>query len=275
MTIEELKSKSAEISERVAYLAKFLKIADHQAQVRELEGVMTRPDFWDDKEKAQETVQKLSSEKNIVEPFENLRKHSDDFCALAEFAAEDESFLAEADTAYADLEKEIDKMELLSFLSGKFDRMNCFFFIHAGAGGTESCDWASILLRMYRRWFERKGFKDEKKECPPVERFFSETSFWNTPIPADAEIDPRSDEMIGYLKKDHSGQNFRDDDFPQCLSGSRSQVERSLIETVIHLFEFRHHGEIYKRSAQYHMSDHQRNKCILLNPEHDDQEDTD
>ena len=50
--------------------------------------------------------------------------------------------------------------------------------------------------------------KDEKKECPPVERFFSETSFWNTPIPADAEIDPRSDEMIGYLKKDHSGQNF-------------------------------------------------------------------
>ena len=52
MTIEELKSKSAEISERVAYLAKFLKIADHQAQVRELEGVMTRPDFWDDKEKA-------------------------------------------------------------------------------------------------------------------------------------------------------------------------------------------------------------------------------
>ena len=160
MTIEELKSKTAETSERVAYLAKFLKITDHQAVVRDLEAVMAKPDFWDDKEKAQETVQKLSSEKNIVEPFLALQKHVDDFNALSEFAAEDESFLEEADTAYADLEKEIDKMELLRFLSGKFDRMNCFFFIHAGAGGTESCDWASILLRMYRRWFERKGYKD-------------------------------------------------------------------------------------------------------------------
>jgi len=56
---------------------------------------------------------------------------------------------------------ELDRLELVSFLSGKFDRNNCFFFIHAGAGGTESCDWANILLRMYRRWFERRGFKDE------------------------------------------------------------------------------------------------------------------
>lgn len=167
MTIEELKSKTAETSERVAYLAKFLKITDHQAVVRDLEAVMAKPDFWDDKEKAQETVQKLSSEKNIVEPFLALQKHVDDFNALSEFAAEDESFLEEADTAYADLEKEIDKMELLSFLSGKFDRMNCFFFIHAGAGGTESCDWASILLRMYRRWFERKGYKDEIIDMQP------------------------------------------------------------------------------------------------------------
>ena len=167
MTIEELKAKSAETSERVAYLAKFLKIADHEAQIKALEETMAKPDFWDDKEKAQETVQKLSSEKNIVEPFHQLQKHAEDFAALEEFAQEDESFLAEADTASAELDKEIDKMELLSFLSGKFDRMNCFFFIHAGAGGTESCDWASILLRMYRRWFERKGFKDEIIDMQP------------------------------------------------------------------------------------------------------------
>ncbi len=167
MTIEELKAKSAETSERVAYLAKFLKIADHEDQIKALEETMAKPDFWDDKEKAQETVQKLSSEKNIVEPFHQLQKHAEDFAALEEFAQEDESFLAEADTASAELDKEIDKMELLSFLSGKFDRMNCFFFIHAGAGGTESCDWASILLRMYRRWFERKGFKDEIIDMQP------------------------------------------------------------------------------------------------------------
>lgn len=167
MTIEELKAKSAETSERVEYLSKFLKIAEHEEQISALEQTMAKPDFWDDKEKAQETVQKLSSEKNIVEPFHQLRKHAEDFAALEEFAQEDESFLAEADTAIVELDKEIDKMELLSFLSGKFDRMNCFFFIHAGAGGTESCDWASILLRMYRRWFERKGFKDEIIDMQP------------------------------------------------------------------------------------------------------------
>ena len=74
MTIEELKAKSAETSERVAYLAKFLKIADHEDQIKALEETMAKPDFWDDKEKAQETVQKLSSEKNIVEPFHQLQK---------------------------------------------------------------------------------------------------------------------------------------------------------------------------------------------------------
>ena len=167
MTIEELKVKSAEIQERVAYLCKFLKIAEHETAIKELESIMTKSDFWDDKDKAQETVQKLSAEKNIVEPFHLLRKHADDFSALEEFAEEDESFLGEADSAVAALDKEIDKLELLSFLSGKFDRMNCFFFIHAGAGGTESCDWASILLRMYRRWFERKGYKDEIIDSQP------------------------------------------------------------------------------------------------------------
>lgn len=167
MTIEELKAKSEEIQKRVAYLCKFLKISEHETAIKDLESVMTKADFWDDKEKAQETVQKLSSEKNIVEPFHLLQKHAEDFAALEEFAAEDESFLAEADSSVVELEKEIDKIELLSFLSGKFDRMNCFFFIHAGAGGTESCDWASILLRMYRRWFERKGYKDEIIDTQP------------------------------------------------------------------------------------------------------------
>ena len=97
MTIEELKAKSEEIQKRVAYLCKFLKISEHETAIRDLESVMTKADFWDDKEKAQETVQKLSSEKNIVEPFHLLQKHSEDFAALEEFAAEDESFLAEAD----------------------------------------------------------------------------------------------------------------------------------------------------------------------------------
>lgn len=61
-------------------------------------------------------------------------------------------------------------MEIMSFLSGKFDRNNLYFSVHAGAGGTESCDWASMLLRMYRRFFERRGWKDEVIDLQPAKR---------------------------------------------------------------------------------------------------------
>ncbi|MBE6405257.1 MAG: peptide chain release factor 2 [Lentisphaerae bacterium] len=167
MTLEEIKTHSAETEKRMETLKGFLKIEEHQAKIAELEEIMAKPDFWDNKDEAQNTVQKLSSEKSSVEPFLQLQKEVEDFAALAELAAEDESFLEEADSLWAALEKSLDKTELVSFLSGKFDRMNCFFFIHAGAGGTESCDWASILLRMYRRWFERRGWKDEVIDMQP------------------------------------------------------------------------------------------------------------
>lgn len=167
MTLEEIKTHSAETEKRMETLKGFLKIEEHQAKIAELEEIMAKPDFWDNKDEAQNTVQKLSSEKSAVEPFLQLQKEVEDFAALAELAAEDESFLEEADSLWTALEKSLDKTELVSFLSGKFDRMNCFFFIHAGAGGTESCDWASILLRMYRRWFERRGWKDEVIDMQP------------------------------------------------------------------------------------------------------------
>ena len=82
---------------------------------------------------------------------------------------EDEEFLKEAEIAYRRLLKSLDRMEIMSFLSGKFDRNNLYFSIHAGAGGTESCDWANMLLRMYRRFFERRGWKDEVIDLQPGE----------------------------------------------------------------------------------------------------------
>ena len=96
-----------------------------------------------------------------------MKAEAEDFLAIAELAAEDESFLEESDNAWEDLSQKLDKIEIVSFLSGKFDRNNCYFYVHAGAGGTESCDWASILMRMYRRWFERRGYKDEVIDMQP------------------------------------------------------------------------------------------------------------
>ena len=167
MTIEEIQAHSGDAAKRITLLKSFLKIDEHKEEIAEIENIMSKSDFWDDKESAQATVQKLSASKAAIEPYTKIQREADDFHAIAELAAEDESFLGEADEAWDKLEKNLDKIEIVSFLSGKFDRKNCYFYIHAGAGGTESCDWANILLRMYRRWFERKGFKDEIIDIQP------------------------------------------------------------------------------------------------------------
>ena len=163
MNFDELKECASNLAKRVAELEKYLDIAGKIRKQAEIEAKMSTPDFWDNKEKSQEIMTSLSACKNIIEPFRKLSKTAEDFEALAELIleSEDDSMLAEADTEWAKISKELEKLELLSFLSGRFDKNNAYFSIHAGAGGTESCDWASMLARMYRRWFERRGFKSE------------------------------------------------------------------------------------------------------------------
>lgn len=163
MNFDELNEFSDDLKKRVKELEEFLNIAEKKAKLAEIESKMSAPDFWDNKEKAQEIMVSLSSCKNIIEPFNKLNKTAEDFIALSELIieSEDESMLPEANTEWKKIAKELEKLELLSFLSERFDRNNCYFSIHAGAGGTESCDWASMLMRMYRRWFERRGFQSE------------------------------------------------------------------------------------------------------------------
>jgi len=97
----------------------------------------------------------------VCNPYNRLSRQVEDFAVQCEFAKEDPEMCEEASAAWKKLSVELEQVELLSFLSGKFDGNNAYFSIHAGAGGTESCDWASMLMRMYRRWFERRGWKDE------------------------------------------------------------------------------------------------------------------
>ena len=122
---------------------------------------MTQGDFWDNKEAAQNTVTKVSALKSVLEPYRNIASKVEDFATLAELAEEDEddsTFLNEAERDYPIIIEELDKIELLSFLSDKNDANNAFITVNAGAGGTESNDWASILFRMYSKWAERSGF---------------------------------------------------------------------------------------------------------------------
>jgi peptide chain release factor 2 len=108
-------------------------------------------------------MSELSAAKNIIDGYESLVKELEDFTAYVDLAIEenDESSLTEIEELWTNLSTNLDKTELLSFLSEKYDKNNAYLSIHAGAGGTESCDWASMLLRMYRRWIERRNWSDE------------------------------------------------------------------------------------------------------------------
>ena len=122
---------------------------------------MNRPDFWDSREKSQPVVDEVSRLKNTLEPFQKVVAQTDDLATLAELAAEegdDSPLYEEATTAVADLEAALDRLELVSFLSGKMDAKNAIVTLRAGAGGTEACDWVAMLERMYLHWFDRRGF---------------------------------------------------------------------------------------------------------------------
>jgi len=122
---------------------------------------MGQPNFWDNNEKAQETIQKLKPLNGMIKPFEDMESAGGDLQALAELATEDGSLDEELDTELGRLEKKLDDFELKAMLSGPQDASNAYLRIQAGTGGTEACDWAQMLMRMYARWAERQGFQIE------------------------------------------------------------------------------------------------------------------
>lgn len=129
-----------------------------------LEERMGRPDFWLNQELAQKVVTELKALKCVVVPVNELSRRSEDLKVLYDLAVEGDSeeTLGEAADEASELENELARLELRTLLSGTHDSKNCYFSIHAGAGGTESCDWAEMLLRMYLRYFERTGYRAEE-----------------------------------------------------------------------------------------------------------------
>jgi len=128
---------------------------------------MSAPDFWNNRERAQADVEEVSRLRSLINPFYQLEREIQDFEALQQLAQEETN-----ETARAQAEREVaaehdrllhqlGEFELRQFLSGENDRANAFITIHSGAGGTESCDWADMLLRMYQRWIERSGYKSQ------------------------------------------------------------------------------------------------------------------
>lgn len=124
---------------------------------------MSSPGFWDNKEAAQNKMGEVARLKGKITPINELTSRIDDLEVLVEMAKEeaDEQSIEEVLTEVESIIRDLDKLELQTLLSGEFDGGNAFLTVHSGAGGTEACDWADMLFRMYKRWAEAKGYKVE------------------------------------------------------------------------------------------------------------------
>ncbi len=137
---------------------------DEPAKRRELgklESQISAPEFWNDSERAQKIVQQRSRIEKALSQRKNFETAVSDAEVLFEFAETDASSLNELQSLIAKLETETAEAETQSLLAGETDANNAICSIQSGAGGTDAQDWAQMLLRMYLRWAERKGFKVE------------------------------------------------------------------------------------------------------------------
>ena len=147
----------------------FFDVPARREELKQIEGQASAPDFWNDQEAAQKLLQSRSRLEKKIERQEHFQSQIDDAAVLFEFAEEDESSIGELHPLLEQLEHELSQAETEMLLAGDNDRRNAICTIHPGAGGTESQDWAEMLLRMYLKWAEQRGFKAEVLEYQPGE----------------------------------------------------------------------------------------------------------
>ena len=124
---------------------------------------MESPDFWNDNDESQKVMKELKGLKKSLEEFEGIKNQADDIETLIEMAEEDndESLVGEITDTFEEFKNSFETLRIATLLSDEFDENNAVININAGAGGTESCDWVSMLYRMYNRWAEKMGFDVE------------------------------------------------------------------------------------------------------------------
>ena len=138
-------------------------IPSKKNEIDELTHITESPDFWNNREKAEETLSKQKELKDLVNSIESLKIEIEstlDVLKLLEVEF-DENLYNDIKVSVNEISDKVDKLNLLLLLNGPYDKCNCILDIHPGAGGTESCDWASMLYRMYIRWCEKKNYKVE------------------------------------------------------------------------------------------------------------------
>ncbi|MDV3349411.1 peptide chain release factor 2 [Leptothoe sp. LEGE 181152] len=160
LDLSDLKRESDLLTNRLGKAQEYLDLPAIQAKIDDLEQVAAQPDFWDNQEQAQKTLQTLNEYKSYLEQLNTWNIQLDDIQTIAELleVESDPALLSEAQETAQNLAKALDQWELQQLLSGPYDKNSAVVTINAGAGGTDAQDWAEMLLRMYTRWCEQHGY---------------------------------------------------------------------------------------------------------------------
>lgn len=161
--LDNYKTELASYEDPLREVRDSLNLGDKRFRIEELEKNMEAPDFWDDAEKASQSMKEVKELKDIVGRADGLSGKYEDIMTLIEMAyeEEDEELVAETGQELSEFIQEFEDLRITTMLKGEYDDSNAILTLHAGAGGTESCDWASMLCRMYQRWAEKKGYSVE------------------------------------------------------------------------------------------------------------------
>ena len=176
-------------------IKKSLDLDSKKKRIEELEADMEAPGFWDDPDKSQKAMKELKGLKDSFEGYDSLKSGLEDINVLIEMAdeADDESLIPEIEEEITTFEEKIESIRIDTLLSGEYDKCNAILTLHAGAGGTESCDWCQMLFRMYTRWAESHGYTTETLDYLEGEEAGIKS----------VTIEIRGENAYGHLKSEH------------------------------------------------------------------------
>lgn len=187
---EEIREKLKRAEKKLLHLETYLDVRRKKDTIKELEALMAQPGFWQDQQHSKEVLQQIKKLKLGVESWGNYMKKVSDTKEILEIIENDGELTNSVNREMDNLTAGIENLEFQTLLSGEFDSNDAIVSINAGAGGTESCDWASMLLRMYMRWAESHGYHTKTVDILAGE----ETGIKNVTIAI------KGDFAYGYLK---------------------------------------------------------------------------
>ena len=138
----------------------YFDIDKKKEQIKKIENEMSLPNFWDDQEKSNNVITELNEIKDIVNDVVNVSDKIKDINSMIDDNIDDET-ISLIEDEYNETKNELEKLEMFQLLNKEYDKNNCILEIHSGAGGTEACDWANMIYRMYTRWIDKNGYKYE------------------------------------------------------------------------------------------------------------------